>query len=516
MSQSSLAPAPSAGADTALSGGALWLAALALAAANFVAVLNLTLANVAVPHIAGALGAAASQSTWVITAYAVGEAMTVPLTGWLASRFGAVRVFSTALALFGVFSLACGLSPSLGVLVVSRILQGLCGGPLMPLSQTLLMRIFPKEKVGSAIGMWSMTTLVAPVLGPVLGGWLCDDYSWHWVFILNAPFAVLFAFFAWNLLKRYTEPLTKNGIDAVGLGLLVLWVGALQLMLDEGKDLDWFSSGIIVALAAVTVVGFAAFIIWELNEKNPIVDLRVFRHRGYSVAVLTLSLTYAAYFGVNVLTPQWLQTYMGYTAFQSGMATAGTGLASFLMAPLVTKLSAKFDKRALVFYGVIWLGLMTLWRSVATTDMAFANIALPLATMGLALPFFFMPTTQLALASVGPAEMASGAGLMSFIRTLSGAFATSVVTTSWSDRITSNHAELVGLVDTSSQTLLRQAGMSADAALQAVDNLVTGQSVMLATNQMMAIIGIAFLLAGCFIWLAPKAERAIDPAAGGH
>jgi len=515
MSRTSQAPA-AAGQETALSGGALWLAAFALAAANFVAVLNLTLANVAVPHIAGSLGAAASQSTWVITAYAVGEAMTVPLTGWLASRFGAVRVFSIAMALFGLFSLACGLSPSLGVLVVARILQGLCGGPLMPLSQTLLMRIFPKEKVGSAIGMWSMTTLVAPVLGPLLGGWLCDNYSWHWVFVLNAPFAVLFAVFAWNLLKRYTEPLTKNGIDAVGLGLLVIWVGALQLMLDEGKDLDWFSSGIVVALAAVTVVGFVAFIIWELNDKNPIVDLRVFRHRGYSVAVLTLSLTYAAYFGVNVLTPQWLQTYMGYTAFQSGMATAGTGLASFLMAPLVTRLSAKFDKRALVFYGVIWLGLMTLWRSVATTDMAFANIALPLATMGLALPFFFMPTTQLALASVGPSEMASGAGLMSFIRTLSGAFATSVVTTSWSDRITSNHAELVGLVDSSTQTMLSQAGMTADAALQAVDNLVTGQSVMLATNQMMAIIGVAFLLAGFFIWLAPKAERAIDPAAGGH
>jgi DHA2 family multidrug resistance protein len=517
MSQTSQAPAD-AGAQTALSGGALWLAALALAAANFVAVLNLTLANVAVPHIAGALGAAASQSTWVITAYAVGEAMTVPLTGWLASRFGAVRVFSTALALFGVFSLACGLAPSLGLLVAARILQGLCGGPLMPLSQTLLMRIFPKEKVGSAIGMWSMTTLVAPVLGPLLGGWLCDNYSWHWVFVLNAPFAMLFAVFAWKLLKRYTEPLSKNGIDAVGLGLLVVWVGALQLLLDEGKDLDWFSSGIIVALAAATVVGFAAFVIWELNEKNPIVDLRVFRHRGFSVAVLTLSLTYAAYFGVNVLTPQWLQSYMGYTAFQSGMATAGTGLASFLMAPLVTKLSAKYDKRALVFYGVIWLGLMTLWRSVATTDMAFGNIALPLVMMGLALPFFFMPTTQVALASADPTEVASAAGLMSFLRTLSGAFSASMVTTVWSDQITRNHAELVGIADSDNaiQTMLNHAGMSADAGIQALDNLVTGQSVMLATNQVMACIGIAFLLAGCFIWLAPKAARAVDPSAGGH
>jgi DHA2 family multidrug resistance protein len=517
MSQASSAPV-SPVADKAMEGGALWIAALALAAANFVAVLNLTLANVAVPHIAGSLGAAASQSTWVITAYAVGEALTVPLTGWLASRFGAVRVFSTALALFGLVSLACGLSPSLPTLVAARILQGLCGGPLMPLSQTLLMRIFPKEKVGSAIGVWSMTTLVAPVLGPILGGWLCDNYSWHWVFVLNAPFAVLFALFAWNLLKRYTEPLSRNGIDKVGLVLLVVWVGALQILLDKGKDLDWFSSGIVVALTVVAVVGFAAFVIWELNDENPIVDLRVFRHRGYSVALLTLCLTYAAYFAVNVLTPQWLQTYMGYTATQSGMATAGTGLASFLMAPLVTTLSDRMDKRALVFFGVTWMGLMTLWRSVATTDMAFGNIALPLVAMGVALPFFFMPTTRVAMASVDTAEMASAAGLMSFVRTLSGAFSASVVTTAWSDQITRNHAELVGLADSdhSVQTLLAHNGMSPDAMLQALDGLVSGQSVMLATNQLMTCIGIMFLLAGGFIWLAPKPANVVMPADSGH
>ncbi|KVP98411.1 multidrug resistance protein B [Burkholderia ubonensis] len=512
-----MAPA-GAGSDTALTGGALWLAALALAAANFVAVLNMTLANVAVPHIAGSLGAATSQGTWVITAYAVGEAITVPLTGWLASRFGSVRVFVTSLALFGAFSLVCGLAPSIGFLVVARILQGLCGGPLMPLSQTLLMRIFPKEKSAAAIGMWSMTTLVAPVVGPILGGWLCDNYSWHWAFILNVPFALLFALFAWNLLKRYTEPLSRTGIDVVGLALLFIWVGALQLVLDEGKDLDWFSSGYIVSLAAVAVVGFAAFLIWELNEKNPIVDLRVFRHRGFSVSVLTISLTFAAYFGVNVLTPQWLQTFMGYTATMSGFATAGTGLTAFLMAPLVAQLASKKDPRALVFVGVAWLGLMTLWRAVATTDMGFWDIAMPLVMMGLALPFFFIPTTGLAMASVAPEEMASAAGLMSFLRTLSGAFSASMVSTLWGDQITRNHAELVGLADAdhSVQTMLSQQGMPADAVNQALDGLVTSQSVMLATNQLMVGIGIAFLVAAFVIWLAPRPTRAVDPGAGGH
>lgn len=179
-----------------LTGGMLWVAALILAAANFIAVLNMTIANVAVPNIAGALGAATSQGTWVITSYAVGEAITVPLTGWLSARFGAVRVFVSSMILFGVFSIICGLSNSLGILVVARVLQGLCGGPLMPLSQTLLMRIFPKDKVAAAIGIWSMTTLIAPVVGPILGGYLCDEFSWSWVFLLNAPIAIGFGIYA--------------------------------------------------------------------------------------------------------------------------------------------------------------------------------------------------------------------------------------------------------------------------------------------------------------------------------
>lgn len=213
-----------------LTGGMLWLAALVLAAANFVAVLDMTIANVSVPSIAGNLGATTSQGTWVITSYAVAEAITVPLTGWLAARFGAVRVFAVAMGLFGIASLLCGLANSLGMLVFARILQGFAGGPLMPLSQTLLLRIFPPHMAPAAIGLWSMTTLIAPVLGPIVGGWICDQYSWHWIFLINIPVAIGCAFAAWRLLKRYELPLLKNPIDKVGLALLFLWVGALQLM----------------------------------------------------------------------------------------------------------------------------------------------------------------------------------------------------------------------------------------------------------------------------------------------
>jgi len=504
--------------DAPLTGGMLWAAAVVLAAANFIAVLDTTIANVSVPNIAGGLGATTSQGTWVITSYAVAEAITVPLTGWLESRFGAVRVFVIAMALFGAFSALCGVSHSLGMLVFARVCQGLAGGPLMPLSQTLLLRIFPKEKAAAAIGLWSMTTLVAPVLGPILGGYLCDEHSWPWIFYINLPIAFGCAFLAWNMLKRYEQPLLKNPIDKIGLVLLIVWVGSLQIMLDEGKNLDWFSSHEIVALAIVAVIGFAAFIIWEMHDEHPVVDLRVFRHRGFSASVLTISLAFAAFFGANVLTPQWLQSYMGYTATSAGMATAWTGVFAVFVAPIAATLSHRVDARKLVFGGVVWLGIITLYRTIATTDMDYWSVSLPLMLMGLGLPFFFIPLTGLALASVEPREMASAAGLMNFLRTLSGAFATSLITTVWDDQITRNHAELVGLADSDQhvRSLLESTGMAADAVLQSVDRLVTSQSVMLATNQIMAAVGIAFVFAASAIWLAPKPQRKVDASVGGH
>ncbi|MGI9142199.1 MAG: DHA2 family efflux MFS transporter permease subunit [Fluviibacter sp.] len=498
-----------------LSGWQLWAAAMFLSMANLIAILDMTIANVSVLTIAGGLAVTPTQGTWVITSYAVAEAITVPLTGWFTQRYGSVKVFVIAMAAFGIFSGLAGLSSSLGFLVFARILQGMAGGPLMPLSQTLLLRIFPKEKAGAATGIWAMTTLVGPVLGPILGGWICDNYSWPWIFLINLPIAGACAYICWRILRRYETKIIRNPIDVVGFVLLIIWVGALQIMLDEGKNLDWFSSPIISLLAVVAVIGFVAFLIWEFTEEHPIVDLRVFRHRGFTAAVLTVSLTFAGFFAANVLTPLWLQSFMAYTATDAGMTTAWIGITAFFTAPAVAAMSMKMDPRKLVFFGVLWLGLITMYRAVATTDMSYWDIALPLMLLGLGMPFFFIPSTAAALGSVEEAETNSAAGLMNFMRTLAGAVATSVVTTYWEDEITRNRAELVGVIDPARMTYnqLIDQGMTDAQALAVLERVVTEQSVMLATNELMLVVSLMLIFSAFVIWLVPKPTRVVDPSA---
>lgn len=498
-----------------LQGGQLALGALILAMANFLAVLDTTIANVSVSNIAGSLGTSTSQGTYVITSYAVAEAISVPLTGWLASRFGAVRVFATCFILFGLLSILCGMATSMNMLVLFRVLLGLSGGPLMPLSQTLMLRIFPKEKGHAAIGLWSMTTLVAPILGPILGGILCDQYSWPYIFYVKAPFALAAGFMCWQLLRRFELPTRKLPIDKVGLGLLIVWVSSLQIMLDEGKDHDWFESSRIVTLGIVAAIGFAAFLIWELTEKNPVVDLRVFRHRGYRSCMITLALAFGAFFAINVLTPLWLQVYMGYTATIAGYSTAMMGVLAVFLAPLIANLASKMDPRPLVFAGVIWLGVWTLFRSHATMDMTFWQISLPMLFQGMGMPLFFVPLTALALGAVLPREIDSAAGLMNFLRTMSAAVATSMVNTGWERQTRYVHAELAGLTDQSGMAgrAMSLSGASDGQIRGTLDWLLQGQSVMVATNHLFMLIALLFAIAAGFIWLAPKPRHAVDTSA---
>lgn len=500
-----------------LKGRKLIVAAGVLALANFFTVLDLTICNVSVPNIAGGLAVSPNEGTWVITSYGVAEAITVPLTGWLAQRFGTVRVFVSAMMLFGICSGLCGLATSLPMLVAARVLQGLAGGPMIPLSQTLLLSIFPREKLAQATGLWAMTTVIAPIIGPILGGHLCDTVGWPWIFFINVPVTIVCAFVGARVLRSRETARQRLPIDVVGLGLMILWIGALQIMLDKGRELDWFASPTIQILCVVAVVGFVAFLIWELTDEHPIVNLRVFRFRAFAIGASTISLSYSGFLSTAVLVPLWLQTNLGYTATSAGQAVGVNGILAFIFAPIVGRLlgTGKFDARLFMSVGIFWFAIVTYMRTRFNTDMTFIDVAIWNFAQGLAIPFFFISGTNIALVPIPANETASAAGLMSFMRTLGGAFGTSIVTTSWDSNTTMQKNALVGVLNNSQSAVdrLMQNGLTQEQATSQFDLLVQKQSVMLATNEVFQWTAVVFLVAALLIWLAPRPKGALSVAA---
>ena len=480
------------------------MAGIVLAISNFMVVLDLTIANVSVPHIAGNLGISLDQGTWIITSYAVAEAICVPLTGWLADRFGSVRVFLVAMAGFGFFSLLCGMSVSLGMIVACRIGQGLCGGPIMPMSQTLLVRVFPPEKRAMAMALWAMTVTAGPAAGPIIGGVISDDISWHWIFLINVPIAIGCVIAGLALLRPVETSTRTVPIDRIGLGLLVFWIGCLQVMLDIGRDHDWFGDWRIVALAIMAGVGFCVFIVWELTDEHPVVDLRVFRHRGFSAVVATQSLSFGAFFAGVVVVPQWLQTSLGYSATKAGMVTAAHAFAAVLTSRFVAQLLPKVDARALVSFGVFWMGMTSVFRTQWTSDADFFSLTWPMFLQGIGIPMMMIPLTTMALSSVEPAETASAAGLQNFMRTMSTALATSLVLTIWGNAQTNARANLVGnLHEGPVRASLAQAGMRAEQATMVIDQLVQKEAVTLAVNHVFWVSAAISFTAAALVWLTP-------------
>lgn len=501
-----------------LTGPALLIGGVFLALANFMVVLDTTIVNVSVPHIAGGLAVSPADGTWAITSYSVAEAITVPLTGWLAQRFGTVRVFCVAMTLFAAFSALCGLAPTFMMLVLFRVLQGLSGGPMIPLCQTLLLRIFPPKMAGAAVGLWAMTTVVAPIAGPIVGGLLDDNVGWPSIFFINVPIALPVAFFAWRLLQSRETKTLKLPVDVVGMILLVIWVGSLQILFDKGKDDDWFNSPEICILAIIAAIGFACFLIWELTQENPVVNLRVFRYRGYTIAVIVLSLTFGTYFASAVILPLWLQTSMGYTATLAGCSLAFGGVLAVVMSPVVARLTGKFDSRALVCFGILWLAGVTYLRSRFTTDTDFATISLVMFAQGFAMPFFFVPIVGLSLSSVQPWEVPSAAGLSSFLRTTAAAFSASISVTFWEDSATHSRTEIAGRLNGAGAVTdqLTRAGQTAAQALSTLDGLVQRQTVMLATDRVFQVSAALFVVCALTVWLAPKPKRRDGPPPSGH
>jgi DHA2 family multidrug resistance protein len=516
--------APAYIAHAPLEGSARVWGTIALSAATFMNVLDSSIANVSLPAISGDLGVSTTQGTWVITSFAVANAIAVPLTGFMTQRFGQVRLFMASVILFMMASLLCGLAPNMTTLILFRALQGFVAGPMIPLSQTLLLSSYPRAKAGLAMAMWSMTTLVAPVMGPLLGGWITDNISWPWIFYINIPVGIVAASITWALYRKRESTTHKVPIDAIGLALLVLWVGSMQLMLDKGKELDWFHSPQIVTMAVVAVVGFAFFLIWELTDKHPVVDLSLFKRRNFWSGAVATAVAYGLFFGNVVLLPLWLQQWMGYTATQAGMIMAPVGLLAIFFSPIVGLTVSKIDPRRYATFSFLVFALVLWMRSNFNTQADFVTIIIPTVIQGIAMAFFFIPLVTITLSGLTPDRIPAASGLSNFLRITAGAMGTSLTTTLWDNRATLHHSQLAETINqgnnaaTSAMSGLTGSGLSAEQVLGQMNRIVDQQAYMLATNDIFYASAILFLLLIPLVWLAKpqKGGAGGDAAAGAH
>jgi MFS transporter, DHA2 family, multidrug resistance protein len=411
-----------------------WLIAVVVALAAFMEVLDTSIANVALPYIAGNLGASNDQSTWVLTSYLVSNAIILPMTGWLAGAFGRKRFFMSCLAIFTVSSLLCGFAPSLGLLLLFRVLQGAGGGGLQPMAQAILADTFPPEKRGLAFALYSITAIIAPTIGPTLGGWITFNYSWRWIFFINLPVGL----FTWFLVRRFVEDppylqrLKKGGVklDYVGIALLALGVGALQVLLDKGQEDDWFGSRFITTLIIVSVVCLVSLVIWEWFAKTPIIDVKMFKNLNFAGASLMLFMLGVLLFSSLVLMPQFLQTLLGYTSQLAGLALSAGGLVLLIETPFVGHLTTKVQARRLIAVG--WLALsVAMFYSTMRIDLQISfNAAVWLRiSQVVGLGFLFTPITLVAYVGVPTEKNNSVAGIANFMRNMGSSVGTSMVTT---------------------------------------------------------------------------------------
>lgn len=510
-------------ANKPLVGAPLAWMTVALSMATFMQVLDSTIANVAIPTIAGNLGASNSQGTWVITSFGVANAISIPITGWLAKRIGEVKLFLWSTVLFALASWLCGMSNSLEMLIFFRVLQGVVAGPLIPLSQSLLLNNYPPAKRSTALALWSMTVIVAPICGPILGGYISDNYHWGWIFFINVPIGLAVVFLTLRTLKGRETATQIRPIDSVGLVLLVLGIGALQVMLDRGKELDWFNSTEIIVLAVVAVVALCFLVVWELTDDHPIVDLSLFKSRNFTIGVLCISLAYMLYFGAIVLLPQLLQEVYGYTATWAGLASAPVGILPVLMSPIIGRFAHRLDMRKLVTFSFIMYAYCFFWRAYTfEPGMDFGASAWPQFIQGFAVGCFFMPLTTIILSGLPPERMAAASSLSNFIRTLAGSIGTSITTTLWSNRESLHHAQLTENITpfnpAAMQTYqqLEGLGMSHQQASGWIAREITNQGLIISANEIFWLSGGAFLVLLILIWFARPPFTSGGGAGGAH
>ena len=398
-----------------------WIIAIAVMFSTFMEVLDTTVVNVSLPHIAGSLSASIDEATWTLTSYLVANAIILPMTGWLASRFGRKRLLMASVVGFTAASFLCGLAPTLGTLIFFRVVQGATGGALQPLSQAVLLEAFPPRDRGKAMGFWGLGIVVAPILGPVLGGWLTDTYSWRWVFYINIPVGV--ASIVMTKLYIFDPPYLRSEsrkVDYWGIGMLALGIGALQIVLDKGQQEDWFSSSFITTLAIVSAAMLIALVIHELTTDVPIVDLRVFKARSYAVGVFLMTVLGFVLYGSMVLLPIMLQTLLAYPPLQAGIAMAPRGIGSFFMMPLTGLMTGRFDSRKLLTAGLVIGGTTLLWLSELNLQAGYWDIFWPQLIQGVGMSLLFVPLTTVAMDPVPRERMGNATSLFNLMRNIGG------------------------------------------------------------------------------------------------
>jgi DHA2 family multidrug resistance protein len=501
------------------------LGTIAVALATFMNVLDSSIANVAIPTISGNLGVSVDEGTWVITLFAAANAVSIPLTGWLTQRVGPVKLFVWAILMFVLSSWLCGLAPSLPVLLAARILQGAVAGPLVPLSQALLLGSFPKQKSSSALALWAMTATVGPIVGPALGGWITDSYSWSWIFYINIPVGLFAAGVIWTIYRDRETPGRKLPLDKVGLISLIAWVASLQIMLDKGKDLDWFNSPVIWGLTIVAAISFVFFLIWELTEKKPIVDLRLFTQRNFLGGTIAISVAYAVFFANLVMLPQWIQGFLGYRSVDAGLVTAPLGIFAVILAPVLGKIMPRSDARVLGTLAFLGFAGVFFMRSHYTTGVDPFTLVLPTLLQGIPTALFFTPLTAIILSGLPAEKIPAAAGLSNFARIFAGAVGTSLMSTGWNNRTILHHERLTEQASVNNpnfvdaivnlQTTLDVGAAKAMAFFEASLNT---QASMLGLNDMFWLSGVIFLVIIPLIWVTKpgKGSSAGAAGAGGH
>ncbi|HEY1629852.1 MAG TPA: DHA2 family efflux MFS transporter permease subunit [Rhizomicrobium sp.] len=502
-----------------LQGMQLAITALALALGTFMQVLDTTIANVSLPTIAGNLGASTDQGTWVITSFAVSNGVAVPLTGWLMGRYGVVRTFVFAVLAFTFASFLCGIAWSLNALIVFRILQGAVSGPMIPGSQALLISIFPPEKRATGLGIWSITTLVAPILGPILGGYISDNVHWSWIFLINVPVGLITAFLCWQNLADRETPARKLPIDKVGLAMLAIWVGSLQIMLDTGKDADWFHSPMIVIEGMIAAIVFVAWIVWETTEKYPVVDLSLFRRRNFALGTLAFCLGYAVFFANVLLLPLWLQTNIGYTATWAGLVAAPSGLVAVILTPIAARFMSRIDARILATVAFAAFAISYFMRAGYTNDAGFWDFVWPLMVQGIAMSTFFVAMITISLDGIPPERIPSASGISNFTRITAGGFAASITTTLWDRREALHQSRLADLSTAYNPAMqgaldhLHKLGFSDLQAYGVLARNLATQAYLLASDDLFWISGWLSIAMIGVVWLA---RRSYSGGGGTH